>query len=80
MQKVFASFQGRCVVCRELVLLSLILYRALVFISHGVTEHMGRRYAQLATLLADSGACVFGHDHGKYYVYDLTQSYSFSHV
>ena len=77
MQKVFASFQGRCVVCRELVLLSLILYRALVFISHGVTEHMGRRYAQLATLLADS---VFGHDHGKYYVYDLTQIYSFTHV
>ena len=74
MQKVFASFQGRCVVCRKLVLLSLILY---VFISRGVTEHMGRRYAQLATLLADSGACVFGHDHGKYYVYDR---YSFSHV
>ena len=38
--------------------------RALVCISHGVTEHMGR-YEQLAQLLADSGFCVFGHDHGK---------------
>lgn len=37
--------------------------RAMVYLSHGVTEHMGR-YAQFATLLADSGLCVFGHDHG----------------
>ena len=34
-------------------------------ISHGVTEYMGR-YEQLAQLLADTGICVFGHDHGIY--------------
>lgn len=38
--------------------------RALVFISHGVTEHMGR-YNSLAQFLTDSGILVFGHDHGK---------------
>ena len=37
--------------------------RALVYISHGVTEYMGR-YETLAQLLADSGLFVFGHDHG----------------
>ena len=34
-----------------------------MYISHGVTEHMGR-YDELATSLAESGLCVFGHDHG----------------
>jgi acylglycerol lipase len=36
--------------------------RAMVYIAHGVTEHMGR-YDEFAILLADSGLCVFGHDH-----------------
>ena len=38
--------------------------RALVFISHGVGEHMGR-YEELGTFLAHNGILVFGHDHGK---------------
>ena len=38
--------------------------RAMVYIAHGVTEHMGR-YNEFAILLADSGLCVFGHDHGN---------------
>lgn len=49
--------------CNE-VLLQQLLCRAMVYISHGVTEHMGR-YEQLAQVLTDSGVCVFGHDHGS---------------
>lgn len=43
---------------------SVLHLRALLCISHGVTEHMGR-YDQLAQLLAENGIFVFGHDHGK---------------
>ena len=35
-----------------------------IYIAHGVTEHVGR-YDEFAKLLADSGLCVFGHDHGN---------------
>ncbi len=35
---------------------------SLLFISHGVCEHMGR-YDALATALAEEGILVFGHDH-----------------
>lgn len=38
--------------------------RVLLFICHGVGEHMGR-YNKLATHLAEEGVLVYGHDHGR---------------
>ena len=38
--------------------------RALLFISHGVGEHMGR-YDKLGKYLAEKEVLVYGHDHGK---------------
>ena len=43
----------------------IIISSGLLFISHGVCEHMGR-YNLLAEHLAAEGIFVFGHDHGKY--------------
>ena len=37
---------------------------ALLYVSHGVGEHMGR-YERLGEFLAENGILVFGHDHGK---------------
>lgn len=41
-----------------------LFYRALVYISHGVGEYMGR-YDELGSYLSENGLLVFGHDHGK---------------
>lgn len=38
--------------------------RVLLFICHGVGEHMGR-YNKLAKHLAEGGVLVYGHDHGR---------------
>jgi len=38
--------------------------RALVFICHGLGEHV-RCYDSHAKMLADQGYLVFGHDHGE---------------
>ena len=40
-----------------------VIYRALVYISHGVGEYMGR-YELLGQELASNGILAFGHDHG----------------
>ena len=40
-------------------------FRALVYLTHGVTEYVGRD-EQLCQLLSENGFLVFGHDHGKY--------------
>ena len=40
------------------------LLRALLFVVHGVGEHMGR-YNELIEVLIQSGILVFGHDQGK---------------
>ena len=37
--------------------------RALVYISHGVAEYMGR-YEQLGRTLSENGILTVGHDHG----------------
>ena len=42
-----------------------ICYRALLYVAHGVGEHMGR-YEKLGQFLAENGILVYGHDHGKY--------------
>ena len=39
-------------------------YRALLFVSHGVGEHM-KRYDELSQFLIKHGILVFGHDQGK---------------
>lgn len=52
---------------QELVYLAIthiVLCRALVYISHGVGEYMGR-YDELGAYLSQNGLLVFGHDHGK---------------
>ena len=49
--------------CTCTVYILVLSYRALLYISHGVTEYMGW-YEEVAQLLADSGIYVFGHDHG----------------
>ena len=38
-------------------------FRAVVFISHGVSEHSGRHH-KLAVLLQDNQFAVYAHDHG----------------
>ena len=38
--------------------------RALLFISHGVGEYMGR-YDKLGKYLAEKEVLVYGHDHGR---------------
>lgn len=38
--------------------------RAMLYVSHGVGEHMDR-YDELGTNLAENGVLVFGHDHGE---------------
>ena len=40
-----------------------ILFRAVVFVAHGVSEH-GGRYESLATLLNEHKYVVYSHDHG----------------
>lgn len=40
------------------------LFRAMLYVSHGVGEHM-ERYDELGTYLAENGVLVFGHDHGE---------------
>ena len=40
----------------------------MLFICHGVGEHMGR-YEELGSYLAENGVIVFGHDHGEVLVY-----------
>ena len=42
----------------------LISLRALLFVAHGVGEHMGR-YNELIEVLIQSGILVFGHDQSK---------------
>ena len=42
----------------------LIKFRALLFVAHGVGEHMGR-YSELIEVLIQNGILVFGHDQGK---------------
>ena len=44
----------------------LITLRALLFVAHGVGEHMGR-YSELVEILVQNGILVFGHDQGKTY-------------
>ena len=39
-------------------------HRALLYIAHDVTMHMGRQQ-ELAKVLTENGIVVFGHDHGK---------------
>ena len=41
--------------------------RALLYVAHGVGEHMGR-YEKLGQLLAENGILMYGHDHGKDYI------------
>ena len=45
-----------------------ILSRAVLFISHGVTEHCGR-FHKLATILQENDYAVYGHDHGMLFKY-----------
>ena len=40
-------------------------YRALLYVTHGVGEHMGR-YEKLGRFLAENGILAYGHDHGEY--------------
>jgi len=40
-----------------------LFFRAVVFISHGVTEHSGR-FHKLATFLQENQFTVYAHDHG----------------
>lgn len=54
----------RNIVCY--VLLS--IYRALIFICHGVGEHCSR-YERLGKALAERGYVAFTHDHGKKYIF-----------
>ena len=44
---------------------SLVLFRAVVFIAHGITEHCGRHH-KLAVLLQENQFAVYAHDHGTY--------------
>ena len=44
---------------------SVLLFRAVVFISHGVTDHCGRHH-KLATFLQENEYAVYAHDHGTY--------------
>ena len=39
------------------------VFRAVMYLSHGVGEHMGR-YSKLGEELAERGILTFGHDHG----------------
>lgn len=38
----------------------------MLYVSHGVREHMGR-YELLGECLAENGVITFGHDHGTEY-------------
>ena len=44
--------------------------RALVYVCHGVGEHMGR-YEELGSYLCESDILVFGHDHGGFFYNNL---------
>ena len=41
-----------------------VFYRAILYVVHGVTEHMGR-YDKLGRLLAENGVMMCGHDLGE---------------
>ena len=45
-------------------MLYICLFRAIVYVSHGFGEHMGR-YEELGQHLATRGILMFGHDHGQ---------------
>ena len=40
-------------------------FRAVVFISHGITDHSGRHH-KLALFLQENQFAVYAHDHGKW--------------
>ena len=48
----------------RIAIYSLCCLRALVYMSHGVAEHMGR-YQQLGQKLSENGILAEGHDHGE---------------
>ena len=52
------------VILPEFMMLYICLFRAIVYVSHGFGEHMGR-YEELGQHLATSGILMFGHDHGQ---------------
>lgn len=44
--------------------------RGMLYLCHGVGEYMGR-YEKLGEFLAENGVLMFGHDHGRYAVYNV---------
>ena len=52
------------VLCMTLLVSIVFHCRALLYLSHGVGEYMGR-YEQLGQLLASHDVITFGHDHSK---------------
>ena len=67
----YRCFSYICIPCGEDKLkinltgnVSLHTFRALLFVAHGVGEHMGR-YSELIEVLIQNGILVFGHDQGK---------------
>ncbi len=48
----------------DFVLRPLLSLRAILYLSHGAGEHMGR-YEKLKDVLVESGILVYGHDHGE---------------